>query len=81
MASTLTVRNLDEEVKARLRVRAAENGRSMEAEARVILAAALVDRPERGLGTWIHERFADIGGVELELPRRDEPARAAELPR
>jgi hypothetical protein len=43
--------------------------------------AALVDRPERGLGMWIHERFVDIGGVELELPRRDEPARAAELPR
>lgn len=80
MASTLTVRNLDEEVKSRLRVRA-ENGRSMEAEARAILAAALVDRPERGLGTWIHERFVDIGGVELELPRGDEPARAAELPR
>ncbi len=76
MASTITVRNLDDDVKAKLRVRAAENGRSMEAEVRAILADALVVRPpSRGLGTWIHELFADVGGVELELPRRDEPAR------
>ncbi len=76
MASTITVRNLDDDVKAKLRVRAAENGRSMEAEVRAILVDALVVRPpSRGLGTWIHELFADVGGVELELPRRDEPAR------
>ncbi len=81
MSSTLTVRKLDEAVKARLRIRAAENGRSMEAEARAILAAALLDRsPERGLGSRIHARFAEVGGVELELPDRNEPARAAGLP-
>ena len=39
--STLTIRNLDEDVKARLRVRAAENGRSMEAEVRAILRDSL----------------------------------------
>ena len=76
MASTITVRNLDDDVKARLRVRAAENGRSMEAEVRAILAETLAARPpSRGLGTWIHELFAEVGGVELELRRRDEPAR------
>ncbi len=36
----LNIRNLPEEVHARLRVRAARNGRSMEAEARAILAEA-----------------------------------------
>jgi plasmid stability protein len=81
MPSTLTVRNLDDEVKARLRIRAAQNGRSMEAEARSILAAGLLDgSPERGLGSRIHARFAEVGGVELDLPDRDELPRAAELP-
>ena len=38
--STLTIRKVDEEVKKRLQVRAAENGRSMEAEVRAILGAS-----------------------------------------
>lgn len=81
MSSTLTVRNLDEAVKAKLRIQAAENGRSMEAEARAILRESLLGgAPTERLGTWIHEQFADLGGVELDLPDRDEPARAAELP-
>ncbi|WP_433799486.1 FitA-like ribbon-helix-helix domain-containing protein [Actinomycetospora sp. CA-084318] len=43
--ATITVRDLDDEVRSRLRVRAAENGRSMEAEVRAILEAAV--RPSR----------------------------------
>ena len=39
--ASITVRNLDEDIKRRLRIRAAENGRSMEQEAREILRAAL----------------------------------------
>lgn len=59
---------------------AAEHGRSMEAEARVLLAAALSGRrPPRGLGSYIHDQFAEIGGVDLETPRRDELARAADF--
>jgi plasmid stability protein len=75
---TLTIRGLDDTTKARLRVRAAEHGRSMEAEAREILESAVVQRDEeRGLGTRIHALFAEAsdGGIELELPSRDEPAR------
>ena len=70
--STMTIRKIDDDLKARLRVRAAENGRSMEAEVREILKSTL-DRPEpeKGLGTWIHEHFAEIGGVELDIPKRD----------
>lgn len=78
--ATLTIRDLDDDVKARLRVRAAEHGHSMEAEARALLAAALrSSRPARGLGSHLHQRFADLGGVELDAPRSAEPARAADL--
>jgi plasmid stability protein len=69
--ATITVRNLDEAVKARLRIRAAENGRSMEAEAREILREALLrEPPRRGFGTAAVELFSQAGGVELELPPR-----------
>lgn len=71
--ASITIRNLDDEVKTRLRVRAASNGRSMEEEARRILADAVERRtaPANGLGTALHELFRPYGGVELELPPRD----------
>jgi plasmid stability protein len=71
--ATLTIRNLDQAVKERLRIRAAEHGRSMEAEARRILQTALGESPrapERNLYERIHARFAALGGVDLELPPR-----------
>lgn len=76
----LSIRNLDDDVKARLRRRAASHGRSMEAEVRVILAEAVSD-PEAsdGLLQSMLDRFGEIGGVELELPPRRTPARAADL--
>lgn len=71
--ASITIRNLDDDVKTRLRVRAAENGRSMEEEARVILCEAVgrEEIPAKGLGTAIHERFKPFGGVELDLPPRE----------
>jgi len=76
--ATLTVRGLDDELHARLRVRAAQHGRSMEAEVRAILREQLADRPAAaGLGSRIHARFAALGGAELELPSRSEAPRAA----
>lgn len=78
--ATLTIRDLEEDIKARLRVQAAEHGRSMEAEARVLLAAALSGRrPPKGLGSYIRDQFAEIGGIELETPHRGEPARAVDF--
>ena len=73
--ATLAIRDLDEELRARLRVRAAQHGRSMEAEVREILRDALATPPaEDRLGSRIRQRFATIGGVELELPARtDQP--------
>jgi antitoxin FitA len=79
--ATLTIRDLDDELRAQLRVRAAQHGRSMEAEVRAILREALTKTPPpTRLGSQIRQRFASIGGVELELPDRAELPRAAELP-
>ena len=71
--ASITVRNLEDGLKQRLRVRAAENGRSMEQEARDILRAALDEdaTPVRNLGTAIHELFRPLGGVDLEIPPRE----------
>jgi plasmid stability protein len=72
--ATLTIRNLDEHTKAQLRIQAARHGRSMEEEARTILRSAIAARQpaagEMGLGSRIHQHFAELGGVELELPER-----------
>lgn len=75
--ATITVRNLDDDIKELLRISAAKNGHSMEEEARMILKQALVKKPPRyGLGTRIHQHFAASGGIELEIPPRDKtPAR------
>lgn len=74
---SITIRNLDPSIKERLRVRAAEHGHSMEAEARRILQVALSTSgrsPGRNLYERIQARFAPLGGVDLELPPR-EPVR------
>ena len=74
--ASLTIRNLDDPLKARLRIQAAVHGRSMEEEARTILRAALSREPAEpgNLAEAIQARFAPYGGVELEpLPR--EPIR------
>ena len=70
--ASITVRNLDDRLKRKLRKRAAGNGRSMEQEVRDILRAALEEEeaPIRNLGTAINELFKPFGGVELELPCR-----------
>lgn len=78
--ASLTIRGLDPETHARLRVAAARHGRSMEAEVRAILRERFpVPASSRGLGSRIHERLAELGGEELELPGRNEPPRAAEF--
>jgi plasmid stability protein len=73
--ATLTIRNLDAALKERLSVRAAQHGRSMEAEIRDILQDTLKEpeRPATNLYQRIRARFAPFGGVDLDLPPR-EPA-------
>lgn len=80
--ATLTIRNLDERLKFRLRVRAATGGRSMEEEARQILRTALNEPgpASADLAERIRRRFTKLGGVELPIAIR-EPIRYLELPK
>jgi antitoxin FitA len=72
--SSITIRNLDPAVKERLRARAAEQGHSMEAEARHILRTTLKEPegpPGRNLYERIRARFELLGSADdLELPPR-----------
>jgi len=71
--ATLTIRNIDTVVKELLRVRAARNGRSMEAELRAILNGAVGtgSMQEANLAEAIRRRFAPFGGVDdLEIHPR-----------
>ena len=71
--ASITIRNLDEETKDRLRIRAARRRRSMEDEARNILREALAsDAATPGnLAASIAARFKPLGGIDLELPPRE----------
>ncbi len=64
--ATLTIRNVEPAVKEQLRVRAARNGRSMEAELRAIVTDAVgaTHRREIGLAEATRRRFAPVGGVD-----------------
>lgn len=69
---SLTIRNLDDGLKRRLRVRAAEQNRSMEEEAREILRCALAQKTpaKMNLADAIREIIEPLGGVDLpEFPR------------
>lgn len=79
--STLTIRKLEPGIKDKLRLAAAEHGRSMEEEVRTILRNALTQPAAAGgLGSRIHARFAALGGVaDVSLPLRTEAPRAAHL--
>jgi plasmid stability protein len=69
----MTIRDIDERLKARLRLQAARHGRSMEDEARDILRTALsIERSRIGtLVDSIRARIEPLGGVELELAPRE----------
>lgn len=72
--AAISVRDLDDQVKERLRIRAARHGRSMESEIRAILTDAVREPNDaEGLFQTILNRFGEIGGVELELPPRTTP--------
>lgn len=78
--AAVSIRGLDDQVRERLRVRAARNGRSMEAEIRTILTDAVHEPPPSdGLFDTLLKRFGALGGVELALPPRTDRPRAADL--
>ncbi|MBS04133.1 MAG: hypothetical protein CMQ24_15705 [Gammaproteobacteria bacterium] len=69
--ASITIRNLDDELKERLRVRAATCGHSMEEEARIILRRALGGVSGPDLWSTTQRLFGEEHGVDLEQPRRD----------
>jgi antitoxin FitA len=71
--ASMTIRDIDEKLKARLRVQAARHGRSMEDEARDILRTALSLEPARtgGLVEAIRARVEPFGGVEFRIAPRE----------
>lgn len=71
--ASMTIRNIDDRLKTKLRIRAAANGRSMEDEARDILKSALavVEAEPENLAVAIRRRFEPLGGVQLDIPPRE----------
>ena len=70
--ANITIRNLDDALKAKLRIRAARLGRSMEEEVRVILKMVLEEEEaSQSLGEKIHQRFVGLGGFDLPLIPRE----------
>ncbi len=70
--ASITIRNLDENVTTRLRIRAAEHHRSMEEEVRIILRDAVKrGQGTRNLAEIARSYFGPDNGVDLELPPRE----------
>ncbi len=76
----VSIRNLNDQVREKLRTRAAGHGRSMEAEMRAILEEAVTDpQPASNLLDVIFGRFQELGGVDLEMPSRSTAPRAPDF--
>jgi plasmid stability protein len=77
--SAITVRKLDPQTHGRLRLLAAQHGRSVEAEVRSILDSA-TRGPEQNLLLALHAAATEVGGAEIPAPERTDAPRAVELP-
>lgn len=71
--ATLTIRNIEDDLKSLLRMNAARHGWSMEEEVRKILRQACRAPDSPGLGSKLAGRFAALGGVELPAVKRSLP--------
>jgi plasmid stability protein len=79
--ASITIRRLDDAVKANLRLRAAGHGRSIEEEAREILKAGVAGQrvPRLNLAESIRRHIEPLGGVELAFPPREAVRRPPKL--
>jgi plasmid stability protein len=77
--AAMTIRNLSDETHRALRVRAAEHGRSTEAEARAILDDAVRPEARVKIGTALVDLFRPLGGVDLKIERDRSPAEPAKF--
>lgn len=72
--AALTIRNLPEATHRALRLRAAEHGRSTEAEIRAILEEAVRPKERVRVGSALRALGAQVGGVDLDVSRDRTPA-------
>ena len=78
--ASITIRNLDEALKGRLRIEAARHGHSMEEEVRLILRSAFGEPAHLSrIGSRIRDRFIDLADADFEPPARDDRPRPADL--
>jgi len=79
--ASMTIRRLDDRLKARLRLQAARHGRSMEEEAREILKEGLAREPatQSNLAESIRRHIAPLGGVELPILKRERMRRPPQV--
>ena len=75
--ASLNVRNLSEQTHKALRIRAAQHGRSVEAEIRAILDDTVNPKERLGLGSMLTAIARDFGGVDLDITRDKRAAEAA----
>ncbi|MGD0910360.1 MAG: plasmid stability protein [Terracidiphilus sp.] len=73
----VTVRNIPERTHRALKLRAAKNGRSTEAEIRLILENAVSPKTAAGLGSQLAAIGRRFGGIELNIVRDKRPAEPA----
>lgn len=76
--ATLSVRNLPDEIHRKLRVRAAHNERSIEAEVREILTQTLTAPAGEGIGTVLQRFGRKHGGIQIE-PLKPSPVQSADF--
>jgi len=77
--AAVTVRNLPEKTHRALKLRAARNGRSTEAEIRHILEDAVSAKSEIGLGSQLAALGRRFGGIDLDIKRDKRPAEPADF--
>jgi plasmid stability protein len=75
----MTVRKIPEETHRAIKHRAKQNGRSAESEIRALLEDTFRPEDRVKLGTWLHTRAMEFGGVDLDVEREQTPARFAEF--
>jgi antitoxin FitA len=71
--TAVTIRNIPVETHRALRIRAAQHGRSTEAEIRLILEAAVKPEGRIKLGSLLSQIGREVGGAELDIERDATP--------
>ena len=77
--AAVTVRNIPEKTHRALKLRAARNGRSTEAEIRQILEETVSQGAEMGLGSQLAALGRQYGGIDIKFTRDPRPVEPADF--